>query len=106
MIGGNASICGDAWVSGYAVVNGDAWISGDAEINKSTHVLIIGPIGSRDDTTTFFRTKENIIKVVCGCFYGTIDEFLAKVELTHGDNKYGQVYRIAAELAKAQIELE
>ena len=69
-------------------------------------MFTIGPIGSRNDTTTFFRTKENIIKVKCGCFYGTIDEFLAKVELNHGDNKHGQVHRIAAELAKAQIDLE
>ena len=111
-VGGNAMICGNAdvfghsKVFGYVNVRGDAGIGGDAEINKSSHILTIGPIGSREDTTTFFRTKENIIKVVCGCFYGTIDEFLAKVELTHGDNKYGQVYRISAELAKAQIELE
>ena len=67
---------------------------------------MIGPIGSRNDTTTFFRAKENIIKVKCGCFYGTIDEFIAKVELTHGNNKNGRAYRIAAELAKAQIELD
>lgn len=111
-VSGNAMICGDAEVFGHSKVfghvnvRGDAGIGGDAEINKSSHILTIGPIGIREDTTTFFRTKENIIKVVCGCFYGTIDEFLAKLELTHGDNKYGQVYRIAAELAKAQIELE
>ena len=111
-VSGDARVYGNAWVSGDARVGGNAWVSGDArvggnaEINKSVHVLTIGPIGSRGDTTTFFRTKENIIKVKCGCFYGTIDEFLTKVEFTHGNNKHGQVYRIAAELAKAQIDLE
>ena len=103
---GNAWIYGDAMVYGNTWVCGDARVCGDAEINKVAHVLTIGPIGSRNSTTTFFRTKENIIKVKCGCFYGTIDEFLAKVELTHRNNKHGQAYRIAAELAKAQIDLE
>ena len=103
---GDARVSGNAWVSDNALVSGDAWVAGDAEINKSAHALTIGPIGSRNDTTTFFRTKENIIRVKCGCFYGTIDEFIAKVELTHGNNKNGYVHRIAAELAKSQIELD
>lgn len=29
-----------------------------------------------------------------------------KYELTHENNKYGRVYRLAVELAKAQIELD
>ena len=109
---GNAKVHGNAWIYGDALVYdntwvcGDARVCGDAEINKVTHVLTIGPIGSRNRTTTFFRTKENVIKVKCGSFYGTIDEFLAKVELTHGNNKHSQAYRIAAELAKAQIDLK
>jgi len=28
-----------------------------------------------------------------GCFYGTIDEFLAAVKTTHGDNKYAKQYQ-------------
>ena len=118
MIVGDSEVYDDAWICGYAViggvasvygnavVGGNTMIVGDAEINKSAHALTIGPIGIRNGTITFFRTKENIIKVKCGCFYGTIDKFLAKVELTHGNNKQGQAYRIAAELAKVQIDLE
>ena len=109
---GDARVYGNAWVSGNAWVYDDtkiydyARIYGNADIKKVTHILMIGPIGSRNDTTTFFRTKENIIKVKCGCFYGTIDEFLTKVELTHENNKHGRAYRLAVELAKAQIELD
>ena len=102
---GDAMVYGDAKIYGNAMVYGDAKIYGNADIKKVTHILMIGPIGSRNDTT-FFRTKENIIKVKCGCFYGTIDEFLVKVEITHGNNKYGQVYRLAAEFARAQIKLD
>ena len=109
---GDARVYGDAWVYGNARVYGNAWVYGDArvygnaEVNKKEHILTIGPIGSRNDITTFFRTKNNLIKVKCGCFTGTIDEFLAKVELTHKDSKHAKVYKIATELAIAQIELE
>ena len=68
------------------------------------HYLVMGPIGSRNDFTTFFRTKKKKIKVACGCFFGTIDEFLAKVEQTHGDSKHAKVYRAAVEVALAQLE--
>ena len=68
--------------------------------------MTFGPAGSRNSTTTFYRNKNNGISVTCGCFNGSIEDFLAKVEITHGDNKHGQVYRAAAELAKLQIDLE
>ena len=90
---------------GNAWVYGDACVYGDADINCREHILTVGPIGSRNDITTFFRTKENLIKVKCGCFTGTLTEFIDKVEQTHRDNKYAKVYRLAAELAKQQIEL-
>lgn len=98
----------DAWVSGEARVFGKARVSGEAQVSKTVHVLTVGPIGSRDDTTTFFRAKFSAgfaISVCCGCFRGTVDEFRAKVKQTHGDNKHGVAYQLAADLAEAQIEL-
>ena len=83
-----------------------AWVSGEEEVYSTTHVMTFGPAGRRNDTTTFYRNKNNGISVTCGCFNGSIEDFLAKVEITHGDNKHGQVYRAAAELAKLQIDLE
>lgn len=68
------------------------------------HYLVMGPIGSRNAFTTFFRTKDGRIKVVCGCFFGTIDEFLAKVKQTHGDSKHAKVYQAAVEVALTQLE--
>jgi predicted RNA-binding Zn-ribbon protein involved in translation (DUF1610 family) len=38
-----------------------------------------------------------------GCFTGTLDDFLAKVTETHGDNKHAAAYRLAAELAKVRM---
>ena len=108
----NARVCGTARVSGNACVYGDAQVYdnarvyGNAQISKDNDVLYIAPIGSRDDATTFFKTKDNNICVTCGCFYGTIDEFLERVSETHGENKHAKAYKLACMLARVQIELE
>ena len=107
---GNARVYGNAEVFGNARVYGDAWVYGnaevycDADVFRIEHYLVMGPIGSRNAFTTFFRTKDRKIKVICGCFFGTIDEFLAKVKLTHGDSKHAKVYQVAVEVALAQLE--
>ena len=102
---GDAEVCGNAKIYGDAEVWGDAKIYGDAEVFSISHVLVIGPIGSRNDFTTFFRDKDSEITVKCGCFLGKIDKFLEKVCETHGDSKYAIVYRTAVEIAKQQIDL-
>lgn len=103
-VSGNAMVSGNARVSGNTMVSGNARVYDDAEVLRPDHLLTVGAIGSRDGFTTFFRTKDKKIKVVCGCFYGTIAEFAEKVKQTHGDSKHAKTYAIAIELAKAQIE--
>ena len=100
----DAEVYCDAEVSGNARVFGNARVYCDAEVFRIEHYLVMGPIGSRNAFTTFFRTKDRKIKVVCGCFFGTIDEFLAKVKRTHGDSKHAKVYQVAVEVALAQLE--
>ena len=94
----NLSHYGDAWVFG----NADVYC--DAEVFRIEHYLVMGPIGSRNAFTTFFRTKDRKIKVICGCFFGTIDEFLAMVKRTHADSKHAKVYQVAVKVALAQLE--
>ena len=105
-IGDNAVIGGHAVIGGNAVIGDNAVIGGNAEVSNSGHIIVIGPIGSRNDYTTFCRSKDNDIIVKCGCFNGNISEFLKKVNETHGDNKYAAEYRAAAEIAKIHIDLE
>ena len=108
-VSGEAWVFGDARVFGKAQVSGEALVSGEAWVSKTDHVLTVSPIGSRDDATTFFRTKfltGFAISVCCGCFYGTVDEFRGKVKATHGDSKHGKAYQLAADLAETQIELD
>ena len=101
---GNAHVYGNAQVYGNARVSGDARVAGDAEIKAPKDTFWISAIGSRYGTTTFFRCADGKVRVTCGCFYGDLDEFLAKVEDAHGDNKHGRVYKKAVELAKIQME--
>ena len=101
---GNAWVSGDAWVSDDARVSGNAWVAGDAEIKAPKDTFWISAIGSRYGTTTFFRCADGKVRVTCDCFYGDLDEFLAKVEKTHGDSKHGKVYKKLIELAKIQME--
>lgn len=102
---GDAEVCGDALVYGHAEVYGDARVCGNAEVKLKRDILTIGLIGSRNDTTTFFKTsdKDNAIKVVCGCFTGDIDAFQKKVIKTHGNNNYAKEYKLAIEIAKIHI---
>ena len=101
---GNLDQSGDAWVSGNARVSGDARVSGNASVSGVGSIFWISGIGSRNGTTTFFACKDKEIRVVCGCFFGTLDEFTEKVKQTHGDNEYAKVYLLAVEMAKARIK--
>ena len=111
-VSGNAWISGDARVSGNARVFGNAWISGDAwaygnaEVFNTRHFFVQGPIGSRDGFVTFYRTKDNTVEVKCGCFSGSLQEFVNQVEKTHGGSRYEKEYKLAVELAKVCIHLE
>lgn len=47
----NLSHDDNAWISGNARVYSNAWVGGNARW------LTVGPIGSRDDFTTFFQVR-------------------------------------------------
>ena len=102
----NARVSGNAWFSGNANVSGNAWFSGNAEVFNTRHFFVQGPIGSRDGYVTFYRTKDDTVGVRCGCFSGSLQEFVNQVEETHGGSRYEKEYKLAAELAKVCIRLE
>lgn len=103
-IAGNAWIMDNASVTNNASVTGKAMVTGDARVSKSTHLLCVGGIGSRNGFTTFARSKDKKIIVACGCFRGTIDEFVDRVKQVHGGTKHEKTYLAAVELAKLQID--
>ena len=98
-----ARVMGEALVMDSARVTGKARVMGNARVMKSSDCITIGAIGSRDDTTTFYRGTDGGIYVSCGCFSGTIDDFAAEVKQVHVGTKHERTYLLAIELAKAQI---
>ena len=77
----------------------------DAEIIGRDAVVQIGPIGSRRDTFTVFRTDKGL-RLQTGCFYGDADDFLARLMEAHGTNQHATNYRNALELAASMLEVE
>ena len=102
----NLSHFGNAWIYGDARVFDNAWVYGNAEVFNTRHFFVQGPIGSRDGYVTFYRTKDDTVEVRCGCFSGSLQEFVNQVEETHGGSRYEKEYKLAAELAKVCIRLE
>lgn len=109
---GDAQVCGDAWVYDNAQVFdnaqvcGNAWVCDDAEIKTPDDLIYIIGIGSCNRTTTVFRTKENGLRVSCGCFCGDLNEFAAKVKETHGDSKYAWEYMSFIETVKIHFKVK
>ena len=100
---GNAIVCGDAIVHDNARVCDNAIVCNNARIYNTKDYCIITGFGSRLSATTFFRCKDDEIRVNCGCFNGTLDEFRDKVKETHKDNKYAKEYLLAIDMVKVHF---
>lgn len=94
---GDATVCEDAWISGNVNVGGNAELCGNARISRRDDYFCVQSFGSAGRTTTFFRGHYGW-RVVCGCFYGTIEGFRQKVKETHGDSLIAQEYMLIADL--------
>lgn len=78
--------------------SGNAWVSGNEDYTT------IKGFGRNCRNTTFFKSEDGDVKVVCGCFYGTLDEFRKKVKETHGDSKYATEYLMIADLMELHFK--
>lgn len=103
---GNARVCGNAEVCGNAWVYGNAELCGNARVYGNADYITIKGLGSRYRDTTIFKTRNEDVVVRCGCFYGTLTEFVNEVGITHGDSKYAKEYLALVELAKIHFGIE
>ena len=101
---GNAKVRGNARVDGNAWVDGNAEVSGNAKVRGNEDYTTIKGFGRECRSTTFFRQKDGSIGVVCGCFYGTLDEFRKKVRETHGESKFAKEYLMIADLMEMHFD--
>ena len=79
--------------------SGTAWVSGNADYTT------IHGFGTQFRTTTFFRCKDNQIRVSCGCFFGTIPEFREQVKNTR-NGKIAEEYLMIADLMEKHFAEE
>ena len=100
----NAWVYGDAWVYGKAKVSGDAEVSGDARVSGNADYATVKGFGRSNRNTTFFRCKGGKVRIVCGCFFGDLEEFRAIVKRTHGDGRMAKEYLAIADLMEMHFK--
>ena len=93
----NAMVCGNASVCDNARVCGNAWVCDNAMVCDNADYTTIKGFGTKYRNTTFFRCKDGSVKVSCGCFLGTIDEFRKQVTETR-EGKIAKEYLMIADL--------
>ena len=100
---GNAEVCGDAKVSGDAKVFGNAWVCGDAEVCGNADYATVKGFGTEFRATTFFRCKDGVVRVRCGCFYGDLGQFRSQVKDTR-KGKIAEEYLMIADLIEKHFD--
>ena len=105
-VSGDAEVCGSALVCGEARVYGSACISGSAWVSYSDDYTVVKGFGRINRVSTFFCCSDGAVRVQCGCFYGDLDKFRAKVKETHGDGKMAREYLMIADLMELHFKKE
>lgn len=95
----NLSQEGNAWVGG------DTTVSGNTRVSRNADYTTIKGFGTKYRNTTFFRCEDGNVRVVCGCFYGTIDEFREQVKRTRA-GKIAEEYLMIADLMEFHFREE
>ena len=93
----NARVTGDARVTDNAWVSGNARVTDNANINSNADLLQITGLGSVHRTTIVYRTQEDGIEIICGCFRGDLEQFKKQVIKTR-EGKVRDEYLKFAEL--------
>jgi hypothetical protein len=102
---GNARVSGNAQVYGNARVSGNAQVYGDGKIESNNDFCTFQNFGSENRCTTFFKCADGLTKVVCGCFFGTLEQFIKQVIETHADNIFAKSYLAIVEVVKIKFNL-
>ena len=101
----NAVVCDNAVVRGNAMVRGDAMVCDNVRVFDNADYTTIKGFGTEYRTTTFFRCEDKTVKVSCGCFLGTIDEFRVQVIKTR-KGKVAEEYLAIADLMEKHFKEE
>lgn len=100
----NAYVAGNAWVGGDARVTDNTLVTDKANINSNADLLRIIGLGSVHRATIVYRTQEDGIEIVCGCFRGNLEQFREQVINTR-EGKVRDEYLKFAELIEIYFRL-
>lgn len=89
------------------VQNGTELIN--ADIRGDNDIAFVSGFGRENRNTTFYRSKDGYLMVICGCFYGIINEFENQVRETYIEedgkmNPLGDEYMDIAKLMRKRFE--
>ena len=79
---------------------------GDADIDSNDKHCGFDCFGSQNRHTHAYMTRRGEVEVTCGCFRGTFDAFVRKVEETHAGTVYEKQYKAVAKLIKIKFKLD
>ena len=81
-----------------------AYLDGKSTLIGERPIFMIGPIGSESRTFMAYITSQGP-RIRAGCFFGTREEFLARLKNKHGGNAHAQEYMAALALIDAHFKL-
>ena len=84
---------------------GDAWVYGNAKVYGNADYATVKGFGTEFRTTTFFRCKDGVTRVRCGCFYGDLEQFQKQVKATR-KGKIAEEYLMIADLMEKHFKEE
>ena len=91
----------------HQTTTGNAWVYGNAQVESQTDWLLVGPAKSSGRFTTAYRDTKIGVRVSCGCFTGTAQEFSAQIEATHaGNQQHLQQYRLFCQLIAFSFDIQ
>ena len=102
---GNSYISGNSYVFGRSHLDGNTKLFGNAYIGSDNDFCVLSKFGSINKDITFFTNICKKVFVYCGCFKGTLNEFVKEVKKTHKGTKYEREYLAMVELVKIKFNL-
>lgn len=92
-------------LGGYIEAECNLSHNGSARVCGNADYAVVQGFGTCFRPTTFFRCNDGKVRVKCGCFYGTIDEFREQVNNTRS-GKVAKEYLMIADLMEYHFEEE
>ena len=81
-----------------------AYLAGGEKLFGKRPIFQIGPIGSRCAYFVAFITDKGL-RLRAGCFFGSKEEFIEKLQEEHEDNEHAQEYNAAISLIEKHSEI-